>query len=208
MSKISNRQLERYPIYLKYLLSVRNEYNNVSAPMIASALGLSIEQVRKDIQIVSEREGKPNQGRNVNELIDDIQRFLGYDSLDDAVVIGVGHLGKAFLNYKGFKEFGLSIVAGFDIDKNLINTKINNIVIYDLYSLNSVISQLHAKIAILCVPSEVAQQVTNRLVNCGIKAIWNFVPVHLDVPEDVVIENVNLASSLAILSHRLNKKGD
>ncbi len=206
MSKISQRQLERYPIYLKFLLSLRNKTINISSPMIAAGLGFSVEQVRKDLQIVTTKKGKPNQGRNINELIVDIQNFLGYNELFDAVIVGVGHLGQAFINYKGFNEFGLRIVAGFDINPNLINKKINNIDIFDLYSLNSIISNLNAKIAILCVPSDVAQQVTNRLVNCGIKAIWNFVPIHIDVPENIVVENVNLASSLAVLSHKLNKK--
>ncbi len=204
---ISKRQLERYPIYLKYLLSLRGgENKNVSSPMIAKALGLSEEQVRKDLQIVSKQIGKPNQGRDIEELIKDIQTFLGYDKIDEAIIIGVGHLGKAFMNYSGFSSFGLNIVAGFDIDKNLIGTKINGKPIYDLYSLGSVVNNLKVKIAILVVPQDNAQMVVNQLVNCGIEAIWNFVPTHIDVPENVVVENVNLASSLAVLSHKLNTK--
>ena len=206
MEKISKRQLERLPLYLKYLYSLDDtSIDNVSAPMIASALGLSTEQVRKDIQLVSSSNGKPKQGRNVKELIEDLVNFLGYNEHDDAVVIGVGHLGQAFMNYKGFEKFGLNIVAGFDVDSKLIGTSINNKKIYDLYQLDSIIRELGVKIAILTVPSEVAQVVTNRLVNAGIKAIWNFVPTHLDVSEDIVVENVNLASSLAILSHKLKK---
>ncbi len=201
---ISKRQLERYPIYLKYLLSLKgSSIENISSPSIAKALGLSEEKVRKDLQVVSKQSGKPNQGRNIDELIKDIQTFLGYDKIDDAIIIGVGHLGKAFMNYDGFSSFGLNIVAGFDVNENIIGTKINNKPIYNLYSLQSIIANLKAKIAILVVPSEVAQQVVNQLVNCGIKAIWNFVPTHIDVPEDVVVENVNLASSLAVLSHKL-----
>ena len=206
MEKISKRQLERLPLYLKYLYSLDDtSIDNVSAPMIASALGLSTEQVRKDIQLISSSNGKPKQGRNVKELIEDLVNFLGYNEHDDAVVIGVGHLGQAFMNYKGFEKFGLNIVAGFDVDSKLIGTSINNKKIYDLYQLDSIIRELGVKIAILTVPSEVAQVVTNRLVNAGIKAIWNFVPTHLDVSEDIVVENVNLASSLAILSHKLKK---
>ena len=206
MEKISKRQLERLPLYLKYLYSLDDtQIDNVSAPMIASALGLSTEQVRKDIQLVSSSNGKPKQGRNVKELIEDLINFLGYNEHDDAVVIGVGHLGQAFMNYKGFQKFGLNIVAGFDVDSKLIGTSINNKKIYDLYQLDSIIHELGVKIAILTVPSEVAQVVTNRLVNAGIKAIWNFVPTHLDVSEDIVVENVNLARSLAILSHKLKK---
>ena len=201
---ISKRQLERYPIYLKYLLSLKGgSSNNISSPMIAKALGLSEEIVRKDLQVVSKQSGKPNQGRNIDELIKDIQSFLEYDKIDDAIIVGVGHLGKAFMNYDGFSSFGLNIVAGFDVNEKIIGTKINNKPIYSLYSLQSIIANLEAKIAILAVPSDAAQQVVNQLVNCGIRAIWNFVPIHIDVPEDVVTENVNLASSLAVLSHKL-----
>ena len=140
MEKISKRQLERLPLYLKYLYSLDDtQIDNVSAPMIASALGLSTEQVRKDIQLVSSSNGKPKQGRNVKELIEDLINFLGYNEHDDAVVIGVGHLGQAFMNYKGFQKFGLNIVAGFDVDSILIGTSINNKKIYDLYQLDSII---------------------------------------------------------------------
>ena len=132
MKNISERQLERFPIYLKYLLTLSNDNENISAPMISRALGFSEEQVRKDLQVVTSKEGKPNRGRNKDELISDIQKFLGYQNIDNAVIIGVGHLGKAFINYSGFRAFGLKIVAGFDIDNNIVGTKINNIEIYDL----------------------------------------------------------------------------
>lgn len=205
--KISKRQIERYPVYLKYLLSLKGGRNkNVSSPMIAKALGYSEEQVRKDLQIVSKQTGKPNRGRNIDELIKDIQSFLGYDHFEGAVIVGVGHLGKAFMNYSGFMSFGLNIVAGFDVDPNLIGTKIRGRQIYDLYSLGKIVNRLNIKIAILAVPQDNAQMVVNQLVNCGIEAIWNFVPTHIDVPENVVVENVNLASSLAVLSHKLHTK--
>lgn len=206
MKNISERQLERFPIYLKYLLTLSNDNENISAPMISRALGFSEEQVRKDLQVVTSKEGKPNRGRNKDELISDIQKFLGYQNIDNAVIIGVGHLGKAFINYSGFKAFGLKIVAGFDIDKNIVGTKINNIEIYDLNDIEKTLPLLNVKIAILTVPGEVAQEITNRITEIGIKAIWNFVPTHIDVSENVVIENVNLASSLAVLSHKLNLK--
>ncbi len=206
MKNISKRQLERFPIYLKYLLTLSNDNENISAPMISRALGFSEEQVRKDLQVVTSKEGKPNRGRNKDELISDIQNFLGYQNIDNAVIIGVGHLGKAFINYSGFKAFGLKIVAGFDIDKNIIGTKINNTDIYDLNDIENILPNLNVKIAILTVPGEVAQEITNRITKLGIKAIWNFVPTHIDVSENVVIENVNLASSLAVLSHKLNLK--
>lgn len=207
MKQVSERQLERLPIYLKYLLSMRDSgLKTISSPMIANALSFSEEQVRKDLQVVSSNNGKPKLGRDINELIEDIKSFLHYDNLVKAAVVGVGHLGKALMNYKGFNDFGLDIICGFDIDTNIVGTQINGKDIYSVYQLSNKIEELGLEIAILSVPLSVAQDNADRLVNAGIKGIWNFVPVHLDVKDDVVIENINMASSFAILQHKLSNK--
>lgn len=207
MNKVSKRQLERYPVYLKYLILLRDSgQERISSPLIAKALKLSEEQVRKDLQLVSKTNGKPKSGRNINELISDIKSFLGFNSTSNAVVIGVGNLGQAFLNYPGFAKYGLDIVAGFDINRAIIGTQINHKHIYDMKDIKSVLPLLNAKIAILVVPSGVAQKAATDLVKAGIKAIWNYAPVSLTVDDSVVVENVNLASSLAILSHKLINK--
>ena len=204
--KVSERQLERYPIYLKYLISMRDSgLATISSPMIANALTFSEEQVRKDLQVVSINNGKPKTGRDINELIRDIQHFLGYDNAINACIVGVGHLGKALLNYKGFKDFGLNIVCGFDSDNNVIGQKINGLEIFSIYQLANKIEELKIEVAILVTPSSVAQEVTNKLMNAGIKGIWNFVPTHLKVNNDIVVENINMASSFAILNHKLKK---
>lgn len=207
MKQISERQLERLPIYLKYLLSMRDSgLKTISSPMIANALSFSEEQVRKDLQVVSSNNGKPKLGRDINELIEDIKSFLHYNNLIKAAVVGVGHLGKALMNYKGFNDFGLDIICGFDVDSNIVGTQINGKDIYSVYQLSNKIEELGLEIAILAVPLSVAQDNADRLVNAGIKGIWNFVPVHLDVKDDVVIENINMASSFAILQHKLSNK--
>lgn len=207
MSKVSERQLERYPLYLNHLIALRDSgVENISSPAIAKALKLSEEQVRKDLQVVTKSEGKPKLGRDINELIDDIKSFLGYTSKKSAAIVGVGHLGGALINYKGFEDFGLNIVCGFDIDSKLVGKSINNKEIYSIYQLANKVEELGIEIAILVVTSEAAQQVVNMLVNAGIKAIWNFVPVHLNINSDVVVENINIASSLAILEHKLKTK--
>ena len=207
MKQVSERQLERFPIYLKYLLSMRDSgYMTISSPVIANALSFSEEQVRKDLQVVSSNNGKPKLGRDINELIEDIKAFLHYDNLTKAAVVGVGHLGKALMNYKGFNDFGLDIVCGFDIDSNLVGSQVNGKDIYSVYQLSNKIDELGLEIAILAVPLSAAQDNADRLVNAGIKGIWNFVPVHLNVGDDVVIENINMASSFAILQHKLSNK--
>lgn len=206
MAQVSKRQLERFPIYLRYLLLIRDTgVKSISSPTIAKALHFNEEQVRKDLQTVSKQNGKPKLGRDIETLIHEIEEFLGYGSTSSAVVIGTGHLGQAFLNYKGFEKYGLNIIAGFDCDKNLIGTQINHKHIYNIKELKSVLPLLNAKIAILTVPVLAAQTVAKELVKCGIKAIWNFVPTSLDVNDSIVVENVNLASSLAVLSHKLNQ---
>lgn len=204
--EISKRQLERFPIYLRYLLVLQDTgVKKVSAPFIAKALHLSEEQVRKDLQVVSSSEGKPKSGRDVHELIHDIKNFIGYDGASKAVIVGCGNLGRAFLNYKGFEKYGLDIIAGFDVDKNIIGTQINHKHVYDMKDIENTLPLLNAKIAILTVPASIANVAAKKLVKSGIKGIWNFVPIQLEVSDSIVVENVNLASSLAILSHKLNK---
>lgn|SRR5574344_1157971 len=204
---ISPRQLERYPVYLKYLVSMHDSgVVNVSAPMIARALDLTEEQVRKDLQAISTSEGKPKAGRDVKELIEDLRNFLGYNNVSDAIIVGTGHLGEAFMNYKGFDTFGLNILAGFDSDNSKVGKIVNGKEIFSTDKLDNLIERLNVKIAILTLPSDAAQEITDKLVEAGIRAIWNFAPIHLNVPENVVVENVNLASSLAVLSHKLRIK--
>ena len=204
---VSTKQLERFPIYLNHLLALKKEGKiNTSAPQIAAVLGFSEEQVRKDLQVVTKSSGKPKAGRVIDELIHDINEFLGYGDTTGAVVVGCGHLGEAFMKYEGFLEYGLEILAGFDVASKKIGKIINGKKIYSMNNLEKIIMQLNVQIAIITVPSDAAQGVVDRLVDCGIKGIWNFANVHISVPDDVVIETVNLASSLAVLSHKLTDK--
>ena len=204
---VSTKQLERFPIYLNHLLALKKEGKiNTSAPQIAAVLGFSEEQVRKDLQVVTKSSGKPKAGRVIDELIHDINEFLGYGDTTGAVVVGCGHLGEAFMKYEGFLEYGLEILAGFDVASKKIGKIINGKKIYSMNNLEKIIMQLNVQIAIITVPSDEAQGVVDRLVNCGIKGIWNVANVHISAPDDVVIETVNLASSLAVLSHKLTDK--
>ena len=208
VQSVTTRQLERYPIYLKYLRSMKESgVLFITSPLIARALSLTEEQVRKDLQLVSREQGKPNQGRDIKNLIEDIENFLGYNDTSNAVIVGVGSLGEAFMKYKGFSDFGLNILAGFDVDENKIGKSINSKQIFSLDKLENLVERLQVHIAILTVPQEAAQEVVEILEKSGIKGIWNFVPTHLNVSKDIVVQNVNLASSLAILSNKIDKKG-
>jgi|LAHS01.1.fsa_nt_gb redox-sensing transcriptional repressor len=207
MKSFSKNQLQRYPIYLKYFKQLAEQgVEDVSSPKIAKELGYSEEQIRKDLQAVSDEAGRPKKGRNLQQLIDTLESFLGYRDSTTAVVIGTGHLGGALLNYPNFQEMGLSILAGFDVDPNKIGTTIGGKEIFALDKLPNLLPRLNAHIVIVTVPAQVAQNVVDIAVESGALAVWNFAPTHINVPDNVVIENVNLASSLAVLSHRLNSE--
>ena len=206
-SKVSLKQIERYPIYLNVLLSLRNSgINKVNSRQLADALGVSEEQVRKDLQVVSPNSSKPGCARDVNLLSKYLKDFLGYNTINKAVLVGVGHLGSALLSFKGFDDYGLDIIAGFDIDPSLTGGTVNDKPIYSIFNLDNKIKELGVDVAIVATPKEVTQEIVNKLINSGIKAIWNFVPIHLVVPENIIVENMDLARSLAVFFHKINKK--
>ena len=208
MKKYSKNQLQRYPIYLKYLRQLKEQgLTSVSSPLIAKELGYSEEQIRKDLQLVSSEAGRPKKGRSIDKLIETLETFLGYSSQANALLIGVGHLGNALMNYPFFEEMGITIAAGFDADPSKVGTVTNGKQILPMEELPNWIKEYKAHIIILTVPANVAQGVTDYAVKSGARAIWNFAPIHVNVPGGVVIEDVNMASSLAVLWHRyLNLK--
>ena len=203
---VSKNQLRRLPFYLSYLKSKCNEgVEYISSPQIAAGLGLSEEQVRKDLALVSRCCGKPKTGRNINTLILDLEEYLGYKNTNRAIIVGAGHLGSALFGYQGFAKYGLDIVAAFDNNVEKIGTTFSGKHIYSLDTLEEVCCDCDISIGIITVPAEAAQEVCDRLVKIGIKAIWNFAPIKLDVNDSVIVQNENMASSLAILSSKLKK---
>lgn len=198
---ISKATLNRLPSYLKYLYQLdKLNVATVSSTTIANGLNLNPVQVRKDIALVSSVAGKPKMGYVTKEIIADLEGFLGYNNTHDAILVGVGGLGKAFLGYGGFENYGLNIVAAFDNNEKLVNTKINGKPVYDVGKLQSIVARFNIQIGIITVPSYAAQEVADRMVAAGIKAIWNFASVHLNIPSNVALKNEDLASSLALLS--------
>ncbi len=205
MKAFSKNQLQRYPVYLKFFKTLIEEgKKDVSSPFIARELGYSEEQIRKDLQAVSSEPGVPKKGRDLRRLIETLEEFLGYRDSTTAVLIGTGHLGRALLNYPNFADMGLEIVAAFDNDPTVIGEKIAGREVFPVERIENLLPRLNAHIAILTVPASAAQEVASSVIEAGARAIWNFAPVHLNVPTSIVVENVNLASSLAVLSHRLN----
>ncbi len=200
--EISKAVLKRLPGYLAYLKSLPDtESTYISATALANALGMGEVQVRKDLAMVSEG-GRPKVGYLRSGLIDDIEQFLGYDNTNDAVLIGAGKLGRALLGYSGFDAYGLNILAAFDMNAEE-NAVESGKPILPMERLESFCKANKVCMGIITVPSEHAQGVCEQLIASGIKAIWNFAPVHLDVPEHILVQNEDMATSLAVLSMHL-----
>ena len=200
--EVSKSVLKRLPGYLSYLKSLpEGTATYISATALANALGMGEVQVRKDLAMVSDG-GRPKVGYLRERLMDDISQFLGYDNTTDAIMIGAGKLGKALMAYKGFQEYGLNIQAAFDINPAKESADEGKPV-YHMDKLESYCRTHKVLMAIITVPGDQAQSVCDQLIRCGIKAVWNFAPTHLDVPPNILVQNENMATSLAVLSVHL-----
>lgn len=195
--------LKRMPLYLNYLRGKAEEgWERISSTVIAADMNLNPVQVRKDMAYASDS-GRPRAGFALKELIGDIERFLGYGNAKDAVLVGAGRLGQTLMLYEGFDGYGLNILAAFDVDRQLIGTELRGRPVFPVDRLAEMTDRLCASIGIITVPAAAAQDVCDLLVAGGVQAIWNFAPVHLDVPEEVIVQNEDIAASLALLSNRL-----
>ena len=200
--EISKSVLKRLPGYLAYLKSIPDAGSPyISATALANALGMGEVQVRKDLAMVSDG-GRPKVGYIREHLIEDISQFLGYDNTTDAILVGAGKLGQALLGYSGFEEYGLNICAAFDAKPSMDKTEEGK-PIYPMERLESICHTNKILMGIITVPAPHAQSVCDQLIHCGIKAIWNFAATHLDVPEGILVQNQNMATSLAVLSVHL-----
>lgn len=195
--------LKRMPSYLRLLQKLQDEGKEyASGAFIAKELGLDPIVVRKDLAITGVI-GRPRLGFPTNEIIAAINQFLGWTNRTDALLAGAGALGSALLGYEGFKQYGLQIIAAFDSDPAIIGTKLRNKKVMDIAKLSSIAKRMNIQLGILTVPSAVAQDVADAMVAGGIRGIWNFTPVKLNVPDYVILQREDLASSLAVLSHKL-----
>ncbi len=197
--------IRRLPMYLRFLKQLNNRGRQVvSCTYIARELSVVSTQVRKDFAITG-IVGKPKVGYDVPALVSAIEKFLGWNGSRDAFVVGVGGLGSALMGYEGFTEYGLNIVAGFDIDPAKVGQPMHGKMVHPLERLPEMVSHTKVLIGIITVPAKAAQEVARLMVGSGIRAIWNYAPVALEVPDSVVVENMNLSASLAVLSSRLEE---
>ncbi len=196
--------LKRLPGYLYFLEKIKEEgMINISAPVIGKSLSCDPTQVVKDLAVTGVK-GKPRVGYNTYELIHALESYLGFNQVNEAFLVGAGNLGSALMAYQEHQTLGLKIIAAFDVDTHKIGTHVGSIHILDYNKLFSLSSRLDVKIAILTTPENVAQDIAEDLVNCGIKAIWNFTSANISLPENIIVQNTSMSSYAAVLLRRLN----
>ena len=189
----------RLPIYLHFLRGFLTDGNeSISSAALAKNLDFGEVQVRKDLALVSGA-GKPRIGYRTNELIAHIEEALGSRNETNAVVVGAGRLGMALLNYEGFVEFGLHLIVAFDRDETKISEK-GQKPILPLEKMEDFCKRNDVRIGVICVPEKEASSACEKLVSCGVSAIWNFAPVRLRTSEKIRIKNENMAATLAVLA--------
>lgn len=202
--EISKAVLKRLPSYLTYLKSLPEDGPaNISATALAAALDMGEVQVRKDLALVSDG-GRPKIGYIRERLIGDIEQFLGCNNTNEAVLVGAGKLGRALMGYSGFEEYGLEIVAAFDADDSMDGQIESGTPIYALSKLPEFCRERKILMGIITVPAAAAQTVCDLLIENGIKAVWTFAHVHLDVPANILVQHENMATSMAVLSVHLS----
>ena len=195
--------LRRLPLYHRVLKDMlANGAERVSCTDIGLELHLDPTQIRKDLEFTGVA-GRPRIGYQLAPLIEGIEQFLGWNNVNEAFLVGAGHLGAALMGYKRFSEYGMSIVAAFDTDPLKVGKPVGGKKILPLVKLPELARRMHILMGIITVPDAAAQEVADLMTSGGIMAIWNFAPVQLRVPERVIVHNENLYCSLASLSQKL-----
>lgn len=196
--------LRRLPIYCNYLRRIGDEYGDfISCTTIGLSLDLNPTQIRKDLAMAG-AQGRPKVGYHIGELIDCLESFMGWRTSQDVFLVGAGHLGTALLGYKSLDNYGIRIISAFDNNPAIIGKEINRVEVLSIGKFNSLARRLDIKLAILTVPEQFAQRVCDLMVSSGIQAIWNFAPLKLSVPDNVIVQNEELFASLGALSSKLN----
>ena len=201
--KIPEPTLRRLPWYLAFVKLLKGKGETfVSSTQIAKAINVDASRVAKDLSFVN-ISGKTRVGYEIDSLIAVLDEFLGFTTTHKTFLFGAGNLGGALLQDSGLKQYGLEIVAGFDIQESLVGKEINGIPVFHLDDFPALQSKYGATIGIITVPVEVAQSVADYIIKGGIRALWNFTPFRIRVPEGVVIQNTSMYSHLAVMFNRL-----
>ncbi len=205
MDKIPEPTLRRLPWYLSCAKLMRDKGEKfVSSTQISKQINIDSSQIAKDLSYV-DISGRTRVGYEVDLLISVLEDFLGFTNLHRAYLFGVGSLGGALLRDSGLSHFGLKIVGAFDVNPDLVGTEINGIPIYHTDELQQRMQKDKVNIGVLTVPIAISQQVTDKMIEGGIKAVWNFTPFRIRVPEGIVVQNTSLYAHLAVMFNRLNE---
>lgn len=199
----SLRRLPWYLAHVKLLMNSGVEF--VSSTQIASATNVDSSQVAKDLSLL-DISGKTRVGYEVKSLVEVLEDFLGFTKCHKACIFGVGSLGGALMTDSGLEQYGLKLVAGFDIREDIIGKEINGIPIYHTNDFKKVQEQENMVIGIITVPVEKAQESADMMINGGIGALWNFTPYKIKVEENIVVQETSLYAHLAVMFNRLNEK--
>lgn len=195
--------VRRYPVYLRAIRAKRARGESlVSSAALAAELGLDPVLVRKDLAM-SGVPGRPRLGWSAQALETALAAAIGWNHPTEAALVGAGSLGKALMGYGGFREQGLSIAVAFDSNPDVAGHEFHGVKILPATELKRKVRRLSLRLGILTVPAHVAQACADALVEAGIRGIWNFAPVRLSLPDGVVVQNMDLAQSLAVLSHSI-----
>lgn len=202
---ISMAVIKRLPKYYRYLEELlKNDVDRISSKELGEKIGFTASQIRQDLNCFGDF-GQQGYGYNVKELYNQISSILGLDRGYEATLVGAGNIGQAVSNYSRFENLGFKITSIFDANPKLIGMKIRNVEIMDIDEMPTILKEHKIHIGIICVPRKNAQAVADELIQGGIRAIWNFAPVDLVVPDYVKVENVHLSESLMTLIYLLNE---
>ena len=203
---ISKAVIQRLPRYYRYLGELLEEQIlRISSQELSERMHVTSSQIRQDLNQFGGF-GQQGYGYNVEVLYHEIGKILGIDRKHNMIVVGAGNLAQAIANYTNFERRGFVIRALFDRDPKLIGRTFRDIPVYPMEQLEDFIRKNDIHMAAICIPKGSAIPVAERLVSCGVKAIWNFAPAHLIVPENILVQDENMAASLALLSRHLNDK--
>jgi len=203
---ISKATIDRLPLYFRTLRLAQDEgIDIISSDDLGRRLSITPEQIRKDLASFGQF-GKKGVGYYVNELKRNVGEILGLDNHWNIAVIGIGHLGVALANYQNFVTLGFNLVALFDQDTNVIGTTVNHIKVEDIVDLDRIVAERNIHIGIIAVPAAFAQGVADQLVAAGVRGIWNFAPIKMQVPTAVHIVNEDLSVGLSSLSYHITRK--
>lgn len=203
MQGVPEPTIRRMPTYLNLIRELREKGEiNISAPQISNRLSMDSTQVVKDLSYAG-ASGKPKVGYVLEDLFDCLQDFLGYNRRQEAFLVGAGCLGSALIQYRGFSETSMDIVAAFDNDPEKVGSDIGGIPVFSMEKYRDLADRLHIPIGIITTPASAAQEVADLMVAWGIKAIWNFAPVVLKVPSHVIMQDTHIYANLAVILNKL-----